>query len=44
MGSLNKFEWLATTNVTFPLKSHRDSLRDPANRSALCAFTSFLTR
>ena len=28
-GSLNKFGWLTITNVTSPLTSHQDSLRDP---------------
>ena len=30
MGSPNEFGWLAITNVTSPLESHRNSLRDPA--------------
>ena len=28
-GSLNESRWLTITNVTSPLTSHRDSLRDP---------------
>ena len=30
MGSPNEFGWLAIANVTSPLESHRNSLRDPA--------------
>ena len=43
MGSLYEFGWLAVIKVTFPLKSHRDSIRDPAAASP-CAFSSLLAQ
>ena len=38
-GSPNEFGWLAK-GMLHRVKSHRDSLRDPANRVALCASAS----
>ena len=42
MGSPNEFGWLAITNVTSPLESHRNSLRDPA-AAPPCAFAPLFT-
>ena len=42
---ISKRIWVAYQRKCYiPVTSHRNSLRDPANRFAFCAFTSFLTR